>query len=281
VGEKRRKWNVLLMKTVSSVLVLTWTVVAFMPFIFMLMSTFKEKTEFFKRGVWALPRSFSLDNYVKVLESDFFVYLRNSILVVAFSLILLLFSASLASYVFARIPLKMNAVLFGAVVACMSIPVHVSFIPVFLLTQSLGIYDTLWALIGPYITFNIPVSVFILTGFMRCIPREIDESARMDGCGLIQTFSHIALPLSLAGVATLAIYNGINMWNEFSFALILTQSVGNRTLPLATWQYRGEYASNLPMIMTVLTLATLPMVLTFLTGQERLVEGMMAGAVKG
>lgn len=281
MDRKKKRWVPTPAKGTAGVLVLIWSAVAFLPFVFMLMSTFKQKTEFFKRGVWALPQSFSLENYLTVLGSDFFVYLRNSVLVVAFSLILLLSCAALASYVFARIPLRINVVLFGAVVACMSIPIHVSFIPVFLLTQSMGIYDTLWALVGPYVTFNIPISVFILTGFMRSIPKEIDESARIDGCGLIRTFAHIALPLSLAGVATLAIYNGINMWNEFSFALILTQSVGSRTLPLATWQYRGEYASNLPMIMTVLTLATLPMIITFLIGQERLVEGMMAGAVKG
>ncbi|HQO55107.1 MAG TPA: carbohydrate ABC transporter permease, partial [Clostridia bacterium] len=140
---------------------------------------------------------------------------------------------------------------------------------------------THWALVGPYVAFNVPMSVFILTGFMKGIPTELEEAAEIDGCGKIRTFFNVILPLSVPGMATLAIYNSVMMWNEFIFALVLTQSVNIRTLPLSIWEYQGQYSANQTMIMTALTLSSLPMILAFVIGQERLIKGMMAGAVKG
>ena len=144
-----------------------------------------------------------------------------------------------------------------------------------------GLYDTIWSLVGPYVAFAVPISVFILTSFMKEIPREIEESAEIDGCGKIQMFFSMILPLSKPGMATLAIYNGVNMWNEFSFVNTLTQSAQNRTLPLAIWEFQGQYSMNTPMIMAVLTLTLLPMVIMFIIFQDKLVKGMTAGAVKG
>ena len=101
------------------------------------------------------------------------------------------------------------------------------------MSKSTGLYDTIWSLVGPYVAFAVPISVFILTSFMKEIPREIEESAEIDGCGKIQMFFSMILPLSKPGMATLAIYNGVNMWNEFSFVNTLTQSA--RIVP-CRWQ---------------------------------------------
>lgn len=143
------------------------------------------------------------------------------------------------------------------------------------------VYDSIWALIGPYVAIGIPISVFILTGFMKGIPKEIEEAASIDGCGKIKMFFTIILPMAKPGLSTLAIYNGVNMWNEFIFAYTLTQSRENRTLPLAVWEFQGQYSMNTPMIMAVLTLTLLPMVIMFIVFQDKLVKGMTAGAVKG
>ncbi len=116
---------------------------------------------------------------------------------------------------------------------------------------------------------------------MKEIPKELEESAEIDGCGKIKTFFRIILPLSSPGIATISIYATTVMWNEFIFALVLTQSKVNRTLPLSIWEFQGQYSSNIPMLMSVLSLAVLPMLLVFIFGQEKLVKGMMAGAVKG
>ena len=260
---------------------IVWLIVSFTPFIFMVLNSFKEKFEMLTKGVFQLPDKLNWANYTEVLTGGFLNYFKNSVIVLAVSLILLLFISACASYPLARFKFKLAQPIYGLIVACMSIPVHITLIPVFKMSKATGLYDSIWALIGPYIAFAVPISVFILTSFMQEIPREIEESAEIDGCGKIQMFFSMILPLAKPGLATLAIYNGVNMWNEFSFAYTLTQSSPNRTLPLAIWEFQGQYSMNTPMIMAVLTLTLLPMVIMFIVFQDKLVKGMTAGAVKG
>ena len=267
--------------TVAFILAIFWLAVSFMPFVFMVLNSFKEKFEMLTKGVFQLPDALNWNNYTEVLKGGFGTYFKNSVIVLAISLILLLFIASCASYPLARFKFKLANPIYALIVACMSIPVHITLIPVFKMAKSTGLYDSIWALIGPYIAFAVPISVFILTSFMEEIPREIEESAEIDGCGKIQMFFSMILPLAKPGLATLAIYNGVNMWNEFSFAYTLTQSSANRTLPLAIWEFQGQYSMNTPMIMAVLTLTLLPMIIMFIIFQDKLVKGMTAGAVKG
>ena len=260
---------------------IVWLIVSFTPFIFMVLNSFKEKFAMLTKGVFQLPDKLNWANYTEVLTGGFLNYFKNSVIVLAVSLILLLFISACASYPLARFKFKLAQPIYGLIVACMSIPVHITLIPVFKMSKATGLYDSIWALIGPYIAFAVPISVFILTSFMQEIPREIEESAEIDGCGKIQMFFSMILPLAKPGLATLAIYNGVNMWNEFSFAYTLTQSSPNRTLPLAIWEFQGQYSMNTPMIMAVLTLTLLPMIIMFIIFQDKLVKGMTAGAVKG
>lgn len=141
--------------------------------------------------------------------------------------------------------------------------------------------DTLWALVGSSVAFSIPVSVFILTEFVHQIPREIEEATRIDGCGPISTFFRIILPLMQPGLVTIGIYNVVLLWNEFVFAFVLTSSPESRTLPLAIWDFQGQYWANIPVIMALLILAAIPLILAYIVGQEQLVKGITAGAVKG
>ena len=278
---KKNKRKSIIAWVIAFALAIFWLVVSFMPFVFMVLNSFKEKFEMLTKGVFQLPDKLQWSNYIEVLTGGFGNYFKNSVIVLAVSLILLLFSAACASYPLARFKFKLADPIYALIVACMSIPVHITLIPVFKMSKATGLYDSIWALIGPYIAFAVPISVFILTSFMKEIPREIEESAEIDGCGKIQMFFSMILPLAKPGLATLAIYNGVNMWNEFSFAYTLTQSAQNRTLPLAIWEFQGQYSMNTPMIMAVLTLTLLPMIIMFIIFQDKLVKGMTAGAVKG
>jgi raffinose/stachyose/melibiose transport system permease protein len=267
--------------TIAFILAIIGLVVSVMPFIFMALNSFKEKFEMLVSGVFSLTESFNLYNYVVVLNGRLWKYFVNSVIVLVISLTLLLFISSCASYPLSRFKFKWANPIYGIIVACMSIPIHITLIPVFKMTQKLGLYDSIWAMIGPYVAFGVPISVFILTSFMKGIPKEIEESMEIDGCNKYQMFFKMILPLSKPGISTLAIYNGVNMWNEFSFAYTLTQTAENRTLPLAVWEFQGQYSMNLPMIMAVLTLTVLPMIVLFIFAQDKLVKGMTAGAVKG
>lgn len=278
---KKNKRKSIICWIIAFALAIFYLIISFLPFIVMVLNSFKEKFEMLTKGVFNLPDSLNFANYTEVLTGGFVRYFMNSVIVLAISLTLLLFIAACASYPLARFKFKLANPIYAAIVACMSIPVHITLIPVFKMSQATGLYDSIWALIGPYIAFAVPISVFILTSFMKEIPREIEESAEIDGCGKIKMFFSMIMPLAKPGLATLAIYNGVNMWNEFSFAYTLTQSSQNRTLPLAIWEFQGQYSMNTPMIMAVLTLTLLPMIVMFIIFQDKLVKGMTAGAVKG
>ena len=271
------------LKTIILLVIATiWLVLAGTPFYFMAMTGFKERFELLSgKSVFALPENPTFDNYDEVLTSgSFFTYVQNSLLIVGVSVILILLFSAMAAYVFARFHFRLNRPLFMLVIAGLVIPLHVTLIPVYLFTREIGLYDSLWALLGPYVAFNLPLSIFILTDFMRQIPREIQEAAYIDGSGPMRFFFRMALPLSTPGLATMAVYNGVVLWNEFVFAFVLITSQDKRPLPLAIWEYQGQYSMNIPAILSVLTLSALPLILIYVIGQERVLKGMMAGAVK-
>ena len=260
---------------------LFWLAVTTLPFIFVVMTSLKSQQETFTGSVWALPERLNIENYLAVLQGGFWVYLRNSVFVLALSIGLILVISSMAAYAFARLRFRLNKPLFGLIVAGMIVPIHITLIPIYLLIRNVGLYDTPFALIGPYVATALPVSIFILTEFMRQIPKELEEAAKLDGCGAFGIFWKVFLPLSGPGLSTVAIYNSIGLWNEFIFAYVLTSNPANRTLPLAIWDFQGQYASNIPAILSVVTLTSLPLIVAYAFGQERIVKGMMAGALKG
>lgn len=258
-----------------------WLLVTLAPLAFVLMTSLKSQQEMFDSAVWAWPRQLDWSHYRDVLRGGYFTYLRNSAFVVGVSIVLTLVTSAMAAYALARLRFRFNKALFGLIVAGLIVPLHVTLVPIYLMTRQLGLYDTPFALIGPYVATSLPVSIFILTEFMRQIPRELEEAAQLDGCGPFAVFWKVFFPLSGPGLATVAIYNGIHLWNEFIFAYVLTSSTSNRTLPLALWDFQGQYASNIPGMLAVVTLTSLPLIVAYAVGQERIVKGMMAGALKG
>jgi raffinose/stachyose/melibiose transport system permease protein len=262
-------------------LALVWLAVTLLPIAFMLLTSLKSQQEMFSGSLWAWPEHFDWSHYLSVLQGGYAGYLRNSLLVVGASVLLIVAASTMAAYALARLRFRFNPALLGLIVAAMVVPLHVTLVPVYLMTRNLGLYDTLFALIGPYVATSLPVSIVILTEFMRQIPRELEEAAEIDGSGPFTIFRQIFLPLSGPGIATVAIYNGIHLWTEFIFAYVLTSSPGMRTLPLALWDYQGEFSSNIPAMLAVATLTSLPLLAAYAIGQERIVKGMMAGVLKG
>ena len=260
---------------------LIWLAVTTLPFLFVIVTSLKTQEETFSAPVWALPAHLSFGNYLAVLHGPYFTYFRNSFFVVGVSVVLIVLLSAMAAYVFARMRFRLNKLLFGLVVAGVIVPLHATLVPIYLLTRNLGIYDTQFALIGPYVALSLPISIFILTEFMRQIPHELEEAAQLDGCGPFKIFWRIFFPLSTPGLATVAIYNGIALWNEFIFAYMLTSTTAHRTLPLAIWDFQGQYSSNIPAMLAVVTMTSLPLIVAYAFGQERLIKGMMAGSLKG
>ena len=258
-----------------------WLFVAGGPLYYLATISLKEQSEYLNSGIFTLPKTFYLGNYFTVINGNFRFYFLNSLFVLAISLSLLLMISSFAAYPLSRMKFRLNRPIFSLIVACMSIPIHITLIPVFILMLNLKLYNNLLALIGPNVAFNLPISVFILSAFMQSISGEMEEASEIDGCGKFRTFFKIIFPLSKPGLATIAIYDGVIIWNEFSFAMVLTQTVKAQTLPLGIWTYKGQYSMDIPLIMAFLIFSALPIILLYVFGQDKLVKGMMAGAVKG
>lgn len=260
---------------------LFWLVVALVPFVFMIVNSFRKQFDMLSQGVFHFPDPWYFDNYPNIVKNGFFGYFGRSVLIVACSLVLMLAISACAAYPLSRMTFKSRGLIYAGIVAMMSIPMHVTLIPIFKMTNAMGLRDKLFALLGPYVTFALPMSIFILTAFMMTIPKEVEESAEIDGCNKFSNFFRIILPLSKSGLSTLAIYNGVSMWNEFAFANTLLTSPSSKTLPLALGQFKGEHSADMPLMLAVLVLSALPMIILFIIFQDKLVKGMMAGAVKG
>ena len=258
-----------------------WVIITLGPFIFMVVNSFRDKKMMGRQGVLHLPDPWYFQNYPDVINNGFFGYFLRSVIIVSISLVLMLIITSFASYPLARMKFKLRGLLYAGIVAMMSVPMHVTLIPVYQMTNSMGLINNLFSLLGPYVAFALPMSVFILTGFMMTIPHEMEEAAVIDGCNKYNMFFRVILPLSKAGISTLAIYNVVGMWNEFAFANTFLNDMKVKTLPLALGAFKGEHSQDTPLILTVLTLSVLPTIILFIIFQDKLVKGMMAGAVKG
>ena len=259
---------------------IAWLLITGGPLLFVAVTSFKSIQEFLT-DLWSLPETLRFTNYREAIEGGIGGFFVNSLMVSVGSVVLTLVLASLASFSLAKMKFRFNRPLFLLFIAGAMIPVHVTLIPIYTLTNQLGIYDSLLALLGPYVAFHLPLAILILTEFMRQLPRELEEAARIDGAGHLEIFLRIIMPLSTPALSTVAIYTFINVWNEFVFALVLLSSRSNMTLPLGLMQFSGEYSVNVPGLLAAVTLASLPVILFYLVMQERVVSGMVAGAVKG
>ncbi|MDQ0229245.1 carbohydrate ABC transporter permease [Metabacillus malikii] len=249
------------------------------PFLYMLSTSLKTQSHFFEEP-FKLFSSFNLANYETVFNMGLTRYFFNSILVSTVAVIAVMIIASLASYPLSRMNFKINKVVFLLFISGMMLPIHATLIPIFKLSQSFGVFDTLWALLGPYIAFSLPISIFILTQFMQEIPKSLEEAAKMDGCSHFGIFWRVILPMLTPALMTVLIYNFIHLWNEFIFALVLLSSPENMTLPLGLQDFKGEFSVNIPGLMAALTLASLPILVVYLFSQEKVVKGLAGGAVK-
>lgn len=250
------------------------------PFIFILIGSFKTSEDLYTNPTWHLPTTWSIENYSAALRVEFFRGLINSLLIVSVTLLMVVLISAAAAFAFARLDFKINTLIFTSVLACLIVPQHTTLIPIYTLTSKLKLYDTLYALIGPYVAFSIPVTIFILTQFMKDVPKELFESAIIDGASHGRVFFYVYLGVAKGAMATVAIFNAITLWNEFLFAYMLTGRPETRTLPLTVFDFQGQYTSNIPAILASLSLATIPLFLAYLFFQEQLVKGVLAGAVK-
>ncbi|MBE5968462.1 MAG: carbohydrate ABC transporter permease [Lachnospiraceae bacterium] len=250
------------------------------PFVFLIINSFKSMNDYLT-NIWLLPKKIFLGNYITVLKPDFLRYFLNSVIVSTISVLLIVLVSSMISYTFARMKYRGKNILYFAVIAGMMIPVHTTLIPTFTLLSNIGLSDSLVGLLGPYVSYNIPIAVFILTQFFKEIPTEIEEAGIIDGCGIIKIFTNIIMPLSGPALSTIVVYTFLNIWNEFINANVLITSTTKKTLPLGIREFYGMQSVNIPSILTAILVGSLPVIILYFCAQEKVVNGLTQGAVKG
>jgi raffinose/stachyose/melibiose transport system permease protein len=255
-----------------------WLVIVLIPLYWIVVTSFKDQSAYFAQNPLALPTAPTFANYKLVIQSDFPRYFLNSVIVTAGTILPAVAISFMAAYAIVRgAGSRFLAGVNGLFLMGLAIPLQATIIPVYLLIIRMHLYDSLLAIILPSIAFSIPLSVLVLTNFIRDVPKELFESMRVDGAtewGMLRT---LAYPLTRPALVTVSIYNGLAVWNGFLLPLILTQSPDKRTLPLALWTFQGQYSVNVPAVLASVVLTTLPIVILYALGRRQLLSGLTAG----
>jgi ABC-type glycerol-3-phosphate transport system permease component len=239
-----------------------------------------EATLFREPSLW--PTHVILDHYRALFdERDFWIPIRNSVIVAGTTTLLCLAVGSLAAYALARLEFRGKTTILSLILAVTMFPQISIVSPLYLLLRALGLIDTYPGLILPYLTFAMPLAVWLLVGFFRQLPLDLEEAALVDGATRWQSFTRVILPVSVPALATTAILTFIYCWNEFLFALSFTLGPDRQTVPVAIALFRGQYQVPWGQILAAAVVATVPVAALVLVAQRRIVQGLTAGAVKG
>lgn len=244
----------------------------------------KTNVEFIGSPPFSITESWRFTNYADAWEAGGVgAYFGNSVLVAVSATALGVFLAVLAAYPLARIRFRGSNVVLGGFLMGLMVPWMVTFIPLYLTLRDLGLLDSRLGLILVYATYNLPFNIFVMVGFMRTLPVELEEAAAVDGASPTATFFRIILPLLRPGLASITIISFLNNWNEFFYALVLIHTKDRMTLPVGIWQLSqaATYGSNWVTLFAAMMIAVVPVLLVFAFLQKRITEGLTAGALKG
>jgi len=251
------------------------------PLVWLVISSLKTNGELMGAPL-ALPKTLQFQNYKNAFEvSGLGRLFLNSIIVSITATILNVIVSSMASYSIARYDFKGKELIFTLISAGIMVPVSALMVPVFILIKNLGLYDTKLALILTYSAMGLPLSIFIIRGFMNTIPRELEEAGVIDGCNFYQIFSKIILPLSRAGIVTAITFQFLYCWNEFIYAMLLTSSQTNRTVQVGIRFFSNQFTTDYTSMFAAITISIIPAIAGYVVFQKQIISGLTSGAIKG
>lgn len=257
-------------------------VLQLLPLVWLLLFSLKNSQEVFELPPFALPAEPRWENYWKVwTKGNIRVYFLNSVWITAASVVLTVLLAGLATFALTRMRWKLRSLTLGLFMVGMMIPVHSTLIPLFGLFSRIGLKDNPLSLVLSYTAFNLPVTVLIFLGFYLRLPRELEESAVIDGCSVHRLFFQIIFPITASVTTTAAIINMIYNWNEFIFVNTFISSDHWKTLTVGIQNFTGQYMRDWGAIGATLMISILPVLVAYFALSEKIVEGMTAGSLKG
>lgn len=269
-------WNAL-----KWILLIALLVISLFPIIWLVVSSFKTNLEI-QAHPFALPDALQFVNYRKALSMASLPKLfLNSVMVAVLSVMLNIVVTSFASFVLSREIFKGREAIYTLLTAGVLIPIIAFMVPYFSTMTKLRLLDSLTALVLVYSAVNIPVSIFLITGYMKSIPRELEEAALIDGCSFYERFFKVVLPLSRSGIVTAGTFCFIYAWNEFNMAMLLTKSLASRTMQVGIRFFTSQFITDYGSMYAAIVITIVPSIVAYAFLHDRIIGGLTAGSVKG
>ncbi|WP_019640679.1 carbohydrate ABC transporter permease [Paenibacillus fonticola] len=267
--------------SVITIVLSLFAIVSFFPLYVTVLNSFKTEKEMFS-SILSLPSTLQIENYSQALQkTQLLSSLGNTVIVSVLGIAGILLFAAMAGYKLSRTPGKLSNFIFFLFIASMLVPFHSIMIPLVKTTKTLSLQGSIYGLAVIYIGLGVNMAIFLFHGFVKSIPRELEESASMDGCGQFRTFTTIILPLLLPITVTVGILKFLWIWNDFLLPLLMIQDTNDYTLILSTNKLFGEYTKEWSLILAALVLTAIPVVIIYAIFQKFIVAGIAEGAVKG
>jgi len=256
------------------------TIIMLAPIIIMVFSAFKTTPQIFQ-SPFSIPDFSNVGNFVKIwTETNFLRYLLNSFVVTGASMVLILTLGTMAAYAIGRYTFTGSGFILMFFLAGLTLPLKLAIIPLFILMRDLSILNNQLSLIFVYTAMGLPTTVFIMTGFIRSLPNELEDAARMDGASEARIMWSIMLPLVRPAMVIAGIQNVVPIWNDFFFPLVFIQNDNLKTLPQGLTTFMGEYTTDWGVLFSGLTLSAAPIIIIYILLSKQFIAGMTSGAVK-
>ena len=262
------------------IMMIVYVILIFYPLFNMVISSLKTTREIFQNP-FGLPEKYMFQNYKTVwVDRGFGRYFANSLIVTTAAMVFVVLLGSMGAYGVSRYDYKIRVWVYMLFLSGIMLPLKAAIIPLFLIIKNLGLMDKRISIILIFIAMGLPSTVFILSGFMKSIPRDLEYAARIDGCNDWMIYQRIVMPITRSAIALVTIYNAVPIWNDFFFPLVFIQSDRLKTMPVGLSSFFGQFSTNWSLLFTGLSIAILPMLLLYVFMSKYFIRGMTAGAIK-
>lgn len=266
---------------IKYVTLIAFTIMCLYPIFWLFLASFKTNNELYT-NTWGLPESWSFVNYrTAIVDGKIFQYFGNSVIIAVSSVIITVMLATMASYAICRMYWKLSSTTYNVFLLGMMIPVYAMVIPLFSIFKALNLLDNHLSVIIPQIAVGFPMAIFIICGFMNSIPRDLEEAAVIDGCNIYQCFLRVIFPIARSSVVTVAVVQFINVWNDLLLPRIFLTTASKMTLPVGLTNFQATYSTDYVSEIAAVIITIIPSIIVYIAMHKNIMEGMVAGAVKG
>ncbi|HYE84159.1 MAG TPA: carbohydrate ABC transporter permease [Clostridia bacterium] len=278
---KKKRMQITTARVLSNIFLVFIILISVIPFVWIFLSSFKTNAEILESAL-SIPSHWSFDGYISAFKlSPLHKFYVNSIIVSLFSTAANVFFVGMAAYVLARFEFRFKNAILLLFSVTLLLPMTSLIHPVYMVIRKLGLYDTKLGLILVYAALGLPTTLYILRSYFLSIPRSLEEAAYVDGAGFFRTYVSIIIPVAKPGFATAAVMQFLMAWNEFIYAIVLTNTQNNRTIPVALSYFTSQFSFNYTALFAAIIMVSIPSIVIYILLQEQVVSSLTAGSVKG